>query len=173
MAELQRWIQRIFDFSLPVDLFPALLERVSGTPARLEEKVRGVPDELLAQGIDGGWSLKVHAGHLAILDVLHISRLDDFLSDGDTLRPADMSNAATNAADYNSMNIGEILGEFRKRRQTFVERVSQFSDEQLEIAKLHPRLSVKMRVIDNVAFCAEHDDHHLALMTEIRRKLGA
>jgi hypothetical protein len=34
---------------------------------------------------------------------------------------------------------------------------------------LHPRLKTPMRTIDLFTFVAEHDDHHLAKITEIVR----
>jgi hypothetical protein len=37
---------------------------------------------------------------------------------------------------------------------------------------LHPRLNVRIRVIDLVFFIAEHDDHHLAQISELKRLWG-
>ena len=37
-----RWIERKFNFGYPATKWPDLLERVRGTPARLEEIVRGL-----------------------------------------------------------------------------------------------------------------------------------
>jgi hypothetical protein len=34
---------------------------------------------------------------------------------------------------------------------------------------LHPRLNQPMRVIDLILFIAEHDDHHLARITELKQ----
>ena len=34
----------------------------------------------------------------------------------------------------------------------------------------HPRLNVSMRLVDHLLFIAEHDDHHLARIWELRRK---
>lgn len=46
-VHIPRWFDRRFEFSLPVELLPNLLARLRGTPARLEEKLRGCPRELL------------------------------------------------------------------------------------------------------------------------------
>jgi mannitol/fructose-specific phosphotransferase system IIA component (Ntr-type) len=35
----------------------------------------------------------------------------------------------------------------------------------------HPRINQPMRVIDMVVFTAEHDDHHVACIAELARKL--
>jgi hypothetical protein len=39
------WFQRAFDFNLPVEMFPNVVERLRGTPARVEDKVRRSPRE--------------------------------------------------------------------------------------------------------------------------------
>jgi hypothetical protein len=36
---------------------------------------------------------------------------------------------------------------------------------------LHPRLNVRIRVLDLAFFIAEHDDHHLARISELRQDL--
>ena len=37
---------------------------------------------------------------------------------------------------------------------------------------LPPRLNVPMRLVDSMLFVAEHDDHHLAAITELARNRG-
>jgi hypothetical protein len=34
---------------------------------------------------------------------------------------------------------------------------------------VHPRLGTPMRLVDMMFFVAEHDDHHLATITELAR----
>jgi hypothetical protein len=41
------WVNRKFEFVLPVDLFPNIVERLRGTPARLEEKTARLSREVL------------------------------------------------------------------------------------------------------------------------------
>ena len=36
------WIERRWEFDFPVALYPDILERLRGTPARLDELVRGL-----------------------------------------------------------------------------------------------------------------------------------
>jgi uncharacterized damage-inducible protein DinB len=44
---IANWYDRKFEFSFPVELYPDLCVRLRGTPARLEEMVRGCPAERL------------------------------------------------------------------------------------------------------------------------------
>ena len=41
MSQVQVWFERKFEFSFPAELFPNLRTRLRGTPARLEETLRG------------------------------------------------------------------------------------------------------------------------------------
>jgi uncharacterized damage-inducible protein DinB len=165
------WVDRKFDFNLPIEMFPNIIERVRGTPARLEDLIKSLSSEILTSRINGKWSIQEHAGHLSDLETLHEGRLDDFLSGKEILRAADMSNKKTNEANHNSRNIHDILKEFRTNRMNFVKRLENLDAKQVSLESLHPRLKQKMRIIDNLFFVAEHDDHHLASITEIIRTL--
>jgi uncharacterized damage-inducible protein DinB len=160
------WIDRSFDFNLPVGMFPNIIERLRGTPARLEDVINSLPGKILTERINGKWSIQEHAGHLADLEELHEGRLDDFLSGKETLRAADMSNKKTQEANHNSRQIQEILRQFRLTRINFVKRLENLDAKQAALKSIHPRLKQTMRVIDNLYFVAEHDDHHLASIAE-------
>ena len=44
-----RWMDRTFQFTTPVEQLPAVLERLRGTPARVEEKVRALSPAVLTR----------------------------------------------------------------------------------------------------------------------------
>jgi uncharacterized damage-inducible protein DinB len=164
-----RWTDRRFTFNLPEALFPVVIERLRGTPARIEDKVRGLSPEILTRRDGDTWSIQEHAGHLLDLDGLHAGRLDDFLSGAAVLRPADMGNRKTWEAAHNERPIQDLLRAFRRERELFVARLDAWDPGLLSRTALHPRLEQPMRVIDMAFFTAEHDDHHLARMTELAR----
>jgi uncharacterized damage-inducible protein DinB len=166
-----RWTDRTFRFDLPVELFPVVIERLRGAAPRIEDKVRGLPPEILTRRDGGTWSIQEHIGHLLDLDELHLGRLDDFAAGAQVLRPADVQNSKTWAADYNRQEIEPLIERFRRARQVFVERLETWDPERLGHTALHPRLKQPMRVVDMAFFVAEHDDHHLARMTELARRL--
>ncbi len=169
MVERTKWFERRFQFDLPVWMYPNVIERVRGTPARLEDLVRGLQSETLIRRDDDKWSIQEHAGHMLDLEALEIKRLEDYAAGRETLTPADLQNRKTFEADYNSKDIGDILAAFRAERMEFVERLESFDAEFIERSALHPRLQIPMRVIDLAFFKAEHDDHHLARISELRR----
>jgi uncharacterized damage-inducible protein DinB len=168
-----RWADRRFTFDLPEDLFPVVVERLRGTPARIEDKVRGLSSAVLTRRDGDAWSIQEHIGHLLDLDELHAGRLDDFLAGAAVLRPADMTNRKTWEANHNERPIEDLLRELRRERERFVARLDAWDEGLLSLTALHPRLRQPMRVVDMAFFTAEHDDHHLARMTELARKLGS
>jgi uncharacterized damage-inducible protein DinB len=167
-----RWVDRKFDFSLPEALFPVVVERLRGTPARLEDKVRSLPAEILTRRDGDAWSLQEHIGHLLDLDELHAGRLDDFLAGAEVLRPADIKNRKTWEGRHNETPIAELLHDFRRERLAFVARLDAWDPELVSLTALHPRLQQPMRVVDMALFTAEHDDHHLTRMTDLARRWG-
>jgi uncharacterized damage-inducible protein DinB len=162
-----RWTDRHFAFDFPEDLFPVVIERLRGTPARIEDKVRYLSPTLLTRRDRHAWSIQEHIGHLLDLDELHAGRLDDFLAGAEVLRAADMTNRRTHEADHNRRPLADLLAAFRRERELFVARLDGWDPGLIGLTALHPRLNQPMRVIDMAFFTAEHDDHHLARMTEL------
>ena len=167
-----RWVDRTFNFTLPDALFPVIVERLRGTPARIEDKVRGLPREVLTRRDGEAWSIQEHIGHLLDLEELGEGRLDDFLAGVAVLRAADMENRKTWEAYHNDREIGELLAAFRRERERFVARLDGWDPDLISLTAMHPRLKQPMRVLDMALFTAEHDDHHLTRMTELAWKLG-
>lgn len=164
-----KWFERKFDFTLPVGVFPCVIECLRGTPARLEELVRGLPPEILTERREGKWSVQEHVGHLWDLDELHEGRLEDYARGLELLRAADLTNRKTEEAQHNNARLEDLLAQFRDARASFVRRLESLTEEEVARTALHPRLGEQMRVIDMALFVAEHDDHHLASITEMSK----
>ena len=162
MTHVSVWFERKFEFSFPVEQYPNLCIRLRGTPARLEEILRGSSQERLIKKPQNKWSAQEHAGHLLDLEPLWMARVEDFLAGGDTLTAADLSNRKTHNANHNARPLADILADFRKARLRLVTRVAEVRPELFSRSMLHPRLKQPMRLVDHLYFVAEHDDHHLA-----------
>ncbi len=167
MIKTAIWFERKFEFDLPAWMFPNLVERLRGTPARVEEKVRAWPAELLTQRVNDAWSVQEHVGHLIDLEPLWYGRLDDFDSHAELLRAADLTNRRTHEANHNAAPLEILLKAFRMARHEFVKRIEPYDEASVVRTSLHPRLKTPLRVIDHIQFVCEHDDHHLAKMSEI------
>lgn len=163
----EKWFERTFNFDVPVGRMPYLIERLRGTPARIDEKIRGVPASILTSRIENTWSIQENIGHLADLERLHLARLDDLEQHLSDLRPADLTNKPTWDSDHNSKSIAAVCEAFRAVRQRFINRLEQWKPEELDFHAMHPRLKVPMRAIDVAIFAAEHDDYHMVRIHEL------
>ncbi|HEY5885981.1 MAG TPA: DinB family protein [Pyrinomonadaceae bacterium] len=167
MSEIQKWGDRSFQFTFPVEVYPEMIERLRGTPARLEDRLRAVDPQLLTRRDGERWSMQENAGHLLDLETLFSLRLDEYLAGATTLHAADMSNRKTHEADHNRVSINDILTNFRRERTTLVERLEVLPANTFSRVAHHPRLNVPMRLVDMLFFQAEHDDHHMARISEL------
>jgi len=170
MSRVPAWFERKFTFTFPVEQYPNLCVRLRGTPARLEEMVRGISRDALVRKSGDKWSAQEHAGHLLDLESLWMARVDDYLAGGDTLAAADLTNRKPHEANHNGRELTEILAEFRGSRLRLVDRLATFEPDLFARSKLHPRLKQPMRLADHLYFVAEHDDHHLARIWELISK---
>lgn len=163
----KRWVERSFKFELPVTMFPNVVERLRGTPARLVERLSGIPEAVRTQPFGDGWSIQEHAGHLLDLEDLWLHRMREFAAGVHVLSAADMANRKTTDAGHNTTPLEEILARFRRARLDIITHLEGLEEPDVQRTAMHPRLMQPMNVIDLAFFVAEHDDHHLARITEI------
>ncbi len=121
MSQVSIWFERKFEFSFPVELHPNLCARLRGTPARLEEILRGRSHEKLTMKPQGKWSAQEHAGHLLDLESLWIARVDDYVAGTEQLTAADLKNRKTDEANHNARPLEQILADFRAARGKLAE----------------------------------------------------
>jgi uncharacterized damage-inducible protein DinB len=167
MSQVPVWFERKFEFAFPVELGPNLLARLRGTPARLEEVLRGRSQEILVKKPQEKWSAQEHAGHLLDLEPLWLARVDDYVAGSAQLTVADLKNRKTDEANHNARLVKQILAEFRSAREDLLKRVGELDASLFTRAIPHPRLKTPMRLVDHLYFVAEHDDHHLARIWEL------
>ncbi len=160
------WFERKFDFQNLSTTFPIVVERLAGTPGRLEAKVNGISKANLTHRDGESWSIQEQAGHLLDLEPLWLGRVEDLKSGQEVLREADLSNQKTHQAQHNAKNIEGILAAFRAERAKLVSELESLVNQSELVAK-HPRLGTPMRLMDLAYFVAEHDDHHLVTIKRL------
>ena len=164
-----RWFDRRFELGLRADAAPELLARLSRTPERLAESVHGLAAEVLTRRpAPDKWSIQENAGHLFDLESLWEQRLEDYDAGAETLHPADLENRKTHDARHNERAITDILAQFSAARARILDRLAGMSARELSRTALHPRLRQPMSVVDLCYFVAEHDDHHLRTIEELK-----
>jgi uncharacterized damage-inducible protein DinB len=169
MSTVSRWYERQFEFAFPPDVYPNLCARLRGTPARVEELVRGRALEVLTRKPEEKWSAQEHVGHLLDLEPLWLRRVEDFVRGGPELSATDLSNRKTHEANYDAQSLEKISADFREARALLVERTEKLDPALFSRVLVHPRLKKPMRLVDHLYFVAEHDDHHLARIWELIR----
>lgn len=166
MQKLQ-WFDRKFSFGIPAGMLPFCLDRLEGTILRIENRVKGVSEEMLSHKPDGKWSVKQNIGHLAEVDEVSLKRIDEMINGVPTLSPAVFETKQ----DYNAQPVAAVIDYFRNIRLKNIARYKALKDEEMVKGSLHPRLKLLLTPVDLAWFDAEHDDHHLVRMSEIIRML--
>jgi uncharacterized damage-inducible protein DinB len=161
------WIDRKFNLDFPVGIFPCIIERLRGTPIRVEQLVSNLSEELLNLKPDGIWSIKERVGHIADVEGIWETRLAQFMNSEEYMVAADMSNQKTENANHNEKTIDELLERLHNVRKSFIAKLVDLPEEVITRTALHPRLKTPMRLIDLTYFAAEHDDNEIALMRRI------
>ena len=164
-----RWFDRTFPFDLSPSMFPNVVERLRGTPARLEELVRNIPTAVATRRRENTWSIQENAGHLFDLEALWLARVHDLQSGKTELTEADLTNRLTWERKHNEAPLENIVKSFRSAREELIGALEAMDGSMIERAAKHPRLGTPMRLIDLASFVAEHDDHHLARITQLKR----
>jgi len=163
------WFQRSFNFDFPVGIFPVIFSRLEGSLFRLNALLQNADDDRCSIN-EGGWSVKEHLGHLSDLEDLWWKRLNDFMEHEPILTTADLNNTKTKEARHNEKTLEDLMQLFVAERQKILEAIYGFDEALLARISIHPRLNQPMRLIDSLYFVAEHDDHHIAAISNLLRK---
>lgn len=163
------WIERKFNFDYPAAKFPDVLERLRGTPLRLAERIAGLETEVLTRRQATGWSIQENVGHLLDTEPLFMRRVEELMAGQSVLCAADMTSTKTHQADHNARPIRELVGALRNERAKLVARLEGLDEADWARSALHPRLQQPVRLVDLIFFQSEHDDYHLARISELIR----
>src|SRR5262249_2301138 len=166
---MQRWFDRSFPSDLSPSMFPNIVERLRGTPARLEELLQSLRQSVLTKRWENNWSIQENAGTLPDFEPLWMERFRDLQAGKTELTAADLTNRVTWERNHNDAPLEAILRSFRTARAVLVGELDSAEQPLLERSAKHPRLGTPMRLIDLAFFVAEHDDHHLARITQLKR----
>jgi uncharacterized damage-inducible protein DinB len=169
----QPWFERTFPTGLAPALLPVVIERLRGAPARVEERVAALDARTLTRRLGDTWSIQENVGHLGDLEPLWRQRVEDFVAGRADLAPADLQNRRTTEANHNAASLASLLTRFREARAALVGVLEGVDAPRLAHTARHPRLGVPMNLVDHAFFVAEHDDYHLARITELLQAFTA
>jgi hypothetical protein len=163
----QKWFDKKFQFESALESYEKILKKLNENPKIISTLVVSLPEEILIKRIDNRWSIKENVGHLIDLEELHDGRIDDFIAEKETLRPADLNNTKTHEANHNSKKIADLVNQFKRVRENFITRMSMLDQKILLHKAKHQRLNQLMRPIDMAQFILEHDEHHIQTIKDL------
>ncbi len=169
MVPAIKWFERKFEFGFAPNMLPFFLERLEGTTCRIKNKVEGVSDANLSVQLNGKWSVKENIGHLAEVDEIANQRIHEMITGISPLSPA----VFPVKQNYNNQPIDQVIDYFQNTRLDNLNQYKSLTEEMLQKKSIHPRLNVMMSPVDLAWFDAEHDDHHLRMITEILSQLSS
>ena len=162
-----KWFERQFDFRLSSKDYISVYKRMQEAAGKLQQITAGILPAALIYKPGGKWSVNEHVGHLSLLEPLWRQRFIDIHNSKPVLSPADLENKATTEAGFNNSDIKALIETFINERNTTLLLLDSMNEEDKTKTSLHLRLQQPMRIIDLSYFVAEHDDHHLAVISEI------
>jgi hypothetical protein len=171
-SERPPWAQRKFSFGQPPWMLADFIERLRGVLPRLDVLLVGVDDDRAHRQLEAKWSIAQNIGHLSDVEELWQERLDDLRQEKKTYTSAVGARFQELAKRHQDRPVLETMKEFRSRRSSLIDALTQASPELQRAAAFHERLQVPMRLVDCAQFYAEHDDHHLIRIRRLRSMLG-
>ena len=166
-----KWFDRKFNFEHTQNILPSIIERLRATPLSLSVAIENLDREVLTVQLEGKWSILENIGHLLDLEPIWQGRLEDILAGENYLREADLSNTRTHEAQHNAKEAAGIIEAFQKSREKTLLALEQLKEADVFKSALHPRLHQPMRTQDLFLFVADHDVHHLAQISYLKRIL--
>ena len=168
MSHKENWLEKQFDFDFPPSKYVEFLQFLRETTGKLEALVEFLPKEILIRRDGDSWSIQENVGHFLTAESLFLGRLDDYKNDVSVLRPARFEDNPTDKAGFNKKSIQWIFEQFQAQRATYISRLDALEPKDFEKAILHPRLNKPMRLCDMLYFHAQHDQHHLNRIAELK-----
>ena len=166
------WAQRRFAFVHPAWMLADFVERLRGLVPRLGPLLAEIDDDVARRQHDGKWSIAQNVGHLSDVEELWQERLEDLRQGRATYAAADPAYYQRAAARHQERALSATVRELAERRDRLVDALATASPALQKATAFHPRLKTTMRLVDCAQFYAEHDDHHLLRIRELRSIFG-
>jgi len=171
MNERQPWFEHKFNFGIDKGWTFNIMSRIKDCEIRIAHHCASLDENSLSSKIGKKWSIKENIGHLIDLEPLWMNRFKQFENLLPELIAADMANKKTSNANHNDNTIGALLNEFRFERNKLIDTFNNLSENAQNHSSYHARLGVMMKPVDLLFFIAEHDNHHLASIIDLKNDI--
>lgn len=168
MVKREAWFDHKFNLGINQGWTQNIMTRIKDCEIRISHHCASITDKKLSIRSGSKWSIKEHIGHLIDLEQLWINRFLQFEKLYPELVAADLSNKKTEDANHNNNSLEELLKEFRVERQELIDTFNGLSEKAHNHSSYHPRLGVKLQPVDLLFFIAEHDNHHITSIIDLK-----
>jgi len=164
-------------FQTPQSTTPSLragwIDDIAAAPARLREAVRGLEEAQLDTPYrPGGWTVRQVVHHVPDSHMNAYTRFKLALTeDTPTIKPYDEAKWAE-LDDGKSKLVEESLVLLEVLHKRWVYLLERIRPEQFALKVLHPEYKWTMSLDSLLAMYAWHGRHHVAHITELRRREG-
>jgi len=164
-------------FERPIDITKDIINNwitdISSFPIRLENEVRHLTDEQLdTQYRPEGWTIRQVIHHCADSHMNSLIRLKLSLTeDKPTIKPYNEALWAE-LEDSKNMPIASSLKIIFGIHERWVNILNKLSEEQFGRLFFHPENNKIYRIDENIGIYAWHSNHHLAHITETKRRMN-
>jgi len=163
-----------FQAVMPItsELRGAAIDAIAGLPQRMRDEVRGLNDvQLDTPYRPGGWTVRQVVHHVADSHMNAIIRVKLALTeDNPTIKSYD-ENAWSSLADM-QLPIAGSLGIIDGIHARWTAVYRAMSVDQFNRTFVHPEIGAQLTLDYHLQNYAWHSHHHLAHITELRRRMG-
>ena len=127
MSKHLKWTDRSFQFTFPVEVYPEMIERMRGTPARLEDRLKSLATNILTRR-DG--EALVDSGKRrtsADLESLVQQSIDEYLAGAKSSSCGRHVESQNPRSRSNELAMSIILSDFREQRMHLVDRLDNLN----------------------------------------------
>jgi len=118
MIQPKKWFERKFSHGMPAWMFPNVIERLRGLPARLEMQIGLLPPRILTWRENEKWPIQEHVGHLLDLEEYDENFVQKPALHPRLQQPMNVGDLAIFAAEHDDHHIAAMTALMRKFSKT-------------------------------------------------------
>jgi uncharacterized damage-inducible protein DinB len=144
---------------------------IENFPARLRNEVAGLTDEQLDTPYrEGGWTIRQVVNHVSDSHMNSLMRLKLALTENiPTIKPY-YEDRWAELADTKKMPVEPALKMLEGIHQRWAVLLKSLTKEQFSKSFIHPEHGREIRLDENLALYAWHCNHHLAHITNLKKR---
>ena len=151
----------------------AMIQDIERAPAALRSAIAGLSEQQLdAPYRDGGWTLRQVVHHLPDSHMNAYVRFKWVLTEDDPMIKPYFEDRWANAPDNKSTPLEVSLALLESLHQRWIFLLRSINDDDWKRSFRHPEHDKPVSLDRNLGIYSWHGKHHVAHITELRKKMG-